>query len=47
LWRSADDRLGATQEIAEAIGRGLSERGLETDVRRIGDVDDDVSTAAN
>jgi menaquinone-dependent protoporphyrinogen oxidase len=37
---AAASRYGATQEIAEAIGRTLRERGLETDVRRIEDVSD-------
>lgn len=42
----AASKYGATQEIAEAIGRVLSERGLETDVRRIGDVVDLTAYAA-
>ena len=43
---AAASKYGATQEIAEAIGRALSERGLETDVRSIGDVVDLTAYAA-
>lgn len=39
---AAASRHEATQEIAEAIGRVLTERGLETEVRR---VDDDADVA--
>jgi menaquinone-dependent protoporphyrinogen oxidase len=37
---AAASKYGATQEIAEAIGRALSDGGLEVDVRRVDDVAD-------
>lgn len=37
---AAGSKHGATEEIADAIGRVLRERGLETDVRSIDDVVD-------
>jgi len=39
-------KYGATQEIADAMGRVLIERGIETDVRSIDDVVDLTSYAA-
>jgi menaquinone-dependent protoporphyrinogen oxidase len=36
---AAASKYGATWEIAEAIGRRLSERGFEIDVRRVEEVD--------
>jgi menaquinone-dependent protoporphyrinogen oxidase len=37
---AAASKHGATQEIAEAIGRALTERGVATEVKRIDDVAD-------
>lgn len=36
---AAASKYGATREIAQAIGRSLDERGVETDVRNVDDVD--------
>jgi menaquinone-dependent protoporphyrinogen oxidase len=37
---TAASRHGATREIAEAVGRALAERGVETDVREIEEAGD-------
>jgi menaquinone-dependent protoporphyrinogen oxidase len=41
---AAASKYGATQEIAEAIGRTLREHGLATEVRRIEDVETSTAT---